>query len=138
MTVLAPADLAEIRKVLRDLAEDYMTDTCLIYRATAWANDTPGAYAPILDEKGQPRVFQCRRRDRQLQPIQMYTGGTFQELSYTTVEFLPFTDVRENDVMAITNAESNELSWLIVTEVDGPETGETKRVTTGRENPPVA
>lgn len=138
MTVLTPTDLNEIRTVLRDLAEDMMTDTAIIYRAGSWTGDEPGAYAPLLDTSGQPKVFQCRKRDRQLQPVQMYTGGTFSELSYTTVEFVPFTDVQERDVVRLTNGESAETVWLEVNEVDGPATGETKRVTTCREHAPVA
>ena len=85
-----------------------------------------------------PKVFKCRKRDRQLEPYIISTGETYTELSNTTVEFEPFVDVRENDVLKVTNTESLEVVWPEVIEVDAPVTGETKRVTTCREHTPVA
>lgn len=133
MTVLKAKTRDKIRLVLRDLAEDWMSDTCTTYRRPAGGVDdgmggvTPMPYTAILTDQ------KCSLRDRQLEPEQYWTQTTYEEKAYAWVKFPAFTDVAKQDLICVTNAESGETRWLEVVEVDAPLTGEASRGATCRD-----
>lgn len=133
MTVLKRKTIDKIRLILRDLADDFMTDKANTYRRAGTVTDDGMGGVVAAPYTLNLSSVPCSLADRQLQPEQYWTQTAYEERAYSYVRFPAFTDINKQDLIEAQSVESSEVRWLEVVEVDKPITGEGSRLVTCRD-----